>query len=271
MGQARSFFIKYQLVIFFLLAYALSWWTFPILGGAIFPQGPALAAIIVLAAVAGRKGLADLWRQVSKWRVSWTWYLVAPGIIVAVHLGALLLNLLLGAQVTSTAHLQPWTLILPVIGQLLLFGGQWEEPGWSGYALPYLQQRFTGRAASGVLLASLVLAFFRALWHLPLVLAGSIPWYDFIFYSLALQIFITWTYNRTRGSVLIVMLLHLFSNVMPRIMLPLFGGSDQERYFQLFVLLAFLAAIGFVLVTKQRLGLQPGPAEQPVGESFTPA
>lgn len=257
MNQTRLFFQKYQLVIYFLLAYALSWWTFPLMGGAIFPQGPALAAVIVLAVVAGRSGLAGLWRQIAKWRVRWFWYLLAPGIILGIHLAAFTTMQLLGKPASSYAHLQPWTLILPVIFQLVFFGGQWEEPGWSGYALPNLQDRFSNRGPNGILLASLVLAAFRAIWHLPLGLSGSIPWFDIVFYSLALQLIITWVYNRTRGSVLIVMLLHFSSNVFPQVFLPMFSGQDKDLYWLLFILAACVVAAGLVILSGRKLGMQP--------------
>jgi len=46
-------------------------------------------------------------------------------------------------------------------------GGMWEEPGWSGFALPRLQERYTGRRL-GLLEASLMLGALRAAWHIPL-------------------------------------------------------------------------------------------------------
>ena len=53
----------------------------------------------------------------------WYWYLVAPGLILVIHLGAFIVSLSLGAQVTSTAHLQPWTLLMPVIVVGGILGG----------------------------------------------------------------------------------------------------------------------------------------------------
>jgi hypothetical protein len=130
---------------------------------------------------------------------------------------------------------------------LLLFGGQWEEPGWSGFALPRLQERFASRPA-GILLASLILGALRAGWHLPLVLYGAIPWYDAILYSFALQFLITWLYSRTDRSVLIVMLFHLTSNITAGLVKPLYADSDWAQYTWLFVVFAWL--IVFVILSK---------------------
>ena len=47
--QKSNLFTRYPLVLFFLLTYLLSWWSVPLMGGALFPYGPALAALIVLA------------------------------------------------------------------------------------------------------------------------------------------------------------------------------------------------------------------------------
>ena len=103
MNAVRQFVSRYQLVLFFILAYAISWSSVIPMNGRILPHGPTLAAIILLVIVAGRRGLSNLWQQVTHWRVRWTWYLVAPGIVVAFHLGAFALNLLLGATVTNTS------------------------------------------------------------------------------------------------------------------------------------------------------------------------
>jgi hypothetical protein len=249
----RKFVSRFPLVTFFILAYAISWSTVIPMNGSILPQGPAIAALIVLGVTTGRRGLADLWRQITHWRVAWIWYLVAPGIVVAYFLLAFVASGLLGASIISTAHLQSLSAVLPVIMMLLLFGGQWEEPGWSGFALPRLQERFASRPA-GILLATLILGALRAGWHLPLVLYGAIPWYDALLYSFALQFLITWLYNRTDRSVLIVMLFHLTSNITAGLVKPLYAGSDWAQYTWLFIVFAWL----FVLVILSRAGASLG-------------
>lgn len=242
-SSTRSFVARWQFVLFIALAYALSWWTAPIMNGAILPYGPALAAVIILALVAGRGGLSDLWQWVTR-PTRWVWYLIAPGLMAAIALGALALNLLLGASITSVAHLQPWVW-LATVGQLLLLGGQWEEPGWSGYALPYWRRRLGDHSLlSSPLAATLIVGAVRAVWHLPLVLSGAIPWYDALFYSFALQFMIVWLYERTEGNLLVIMLFHLASNVfIGSIMTPLFAGADLARYYGLFIGLAWLAVL----------------------------
>jgi hypothetical protein len=252
MKTFRQFVSRYQIALFLILAYALSWSIAIPMDGRILPHGPTFAAIIVLGIAAGRRGLAVFWRQATHGRVRWTWYLVAPGIVVAFHLGAFALNLLLGATVTQVSHLRPWSAVLLTVAQLLLLGGQWEEPGWSGYALPWLQKRFAHRSLHGLLPATLILGAFRALWHLPLVLYGHIPWYDFVLYSLAFQITISWLYDRTGGSVPVVMLFHLASNFVWGIMLPLFSGPDRTRYYWLSIALAWMIALGLAGQSRAR-------------------
>jgi hypothetical protein len=56
----QTFFQKYELPLFFLLAYALSWMSVPFANGGLLPHGPTIAAVIVVALVAGRQGLRDV-------------------------------------------------------------------------------------------------------------------------------------------------------------------------------------------------------------------
>jgi lipid-A-disaccharide synthase-like uncharacterized protein len=84
----------------------------------------------------------------------------------------------------------------------------------------------------------------RAGWHLPLMVSGAIPWFDVLFFSMAFQFLISWLFNRTGESVLIPMLFHLTSNVVGGgIVLPLFTGIDHDRYYLLFVIVAWLPAL----------------------------
>lgn len=96
-GPARS--SGRPLIIFFLVAFALSWaWVIPlavnhqfVIRGQGLPThfpallGPAAAAFLVVAVTTGRPGIADLLRRMLLWRVGWRWWLcgVEPGRAVA--------------------------------------------------------------------------------------------------------------------------------------------------------------------------------------------
>lgn len=233
---------------FFILAYALSWCAVPWAGPKLLPWGPALAAVIVLALTDGKTGLKDLVSHMGRWRVGFTWHAVALSIPISYGLSAVGLNFLFGATV---AELDPWSGLLLLIPLFLLLGGQWEEPGWTGYALPRLQE---GRSAMA---ASLILSVLRLGWHLPLLLYGAIPWADSVF-IIAMQFVVTWLYNSTRRSVFIVMALHFMQNVGGSFLNPAFAGDDAVSFAWLKAALYAVIAVGLIvwtgaaLVTKTR-------------------
>jgi hypothetical protein len=248
------------MAIFVLLAYLISWAVVIPVEGALIPHGPMIAAFIVLAAVSGRPGVSDLWQQMTRWRVKWQWFLVAPGILMAGHLAALAISLALGAQLAAPAHFRSLPAYLSLILPLVFLGGQWEEPGWTGYALRRLQERY----ANWPLVATLATGLIRMVWHTPLLLYGHIPWYDYLFYSFALQIIVTWLYNRTNGSVLIVMVAHFFSNVLFATMHPLLSSADQGQYWVLLVIALSAMALGIVMATRGKMGMKPEHRSTPV-------
>jgi len=236
----NNFIKRYEMVFFFLLTYLLSWWSVPVLNGALIPQGPAFAAVAVIALTIGRRGLREYWKQLRAWRAGW-WYLIAPLIIIGYTGAAFVINVGSGAALVEIPRL----LSLGVFVQLLCFGGQWEELGWTGYALPKLEERFAGRP-NGTLMAVLVLGTFRALWHLPLFLAGKMYWFDILVFSFAFQIIIAWLYHRSGRSVPCVMLFHFVSNLTGAIMYPVFAGADRLVFYALFMSLAMVFALGLV-------------------------
>ncbi len=259
MDSERRFVVRYQMLIFVLLTLLISWSAVIPMGGALIPHGPMIAAFIVLALVSGRPGVSRLWRQMVHWRVHWKWYLIAPGIIIVLHLSTLSLSLMQGAEIDSTAHLRSLPAYLAIVAPLLLLGGQWEEPGWLGYVL----RRFQQRLPRSPLLAVLAAGAIRMFWHTPLLLYGSIPWYDYLFYTFALQIFVTWIYNRTGGSVLLPMICHLFSNIMMASIAPMFDSADLAGYWIVYTVVASLMALGIVIATRGTLGLGVAGAPQP--------
>lgn len=248
MKTRNNLFAQYPLLLFFLLAYLFSWWSVPVADGALFPYGPALAAVLVLAIGSGQPGLREWWSRIIHWRAGW-WYLIGPAIIIASLLGAFFLNILLGAGVTTTPQLPASAVWI----QLLLFGGLWEEPGWTGFALPKLQEKFQ-QHKNGLLIATLVMALLRAIWHIPLLVRGTLPWFDVFGYIIAFQLIITWIYNRSGGSVPAVMLLHYSSNLLAGgMMLTFFSGSEKLTYWMFFT--AFAGFFALMILFKEGTSL----------------
>ena len=213
---------NYSLVSFFILAYALSWiWTVPL---ALKSQGliqidipyafhylaafgPMLAALIVTWIFDGMESIKDLNGRITKWRVKPVWWLVAVAPLWLYSLIAIALWLLQGRQphITSLGQIDFLPNLGPAVLILWIFTfGFGEEIGWRGYALPRLQK---GRSA---LAATFLLWIFWALWHLPMFFysyeLSIIP--GFLIGLLAGAIILTWLYNSTSGSILMVALWH---------------------------------------------------------------
>jgi hypothetical protein len=255
MNTLHVFRKHYAIWLFFPLAYLLSWFSIllPEANGGILPYGPALAALVLIPLTEGRAGLSLWWRRITNWRVSGVWYLAAPAIMLLFQLGGASINLLFGATLQPVAWSQVW----PSLLMLVFLGGQWEEPGWTGYALPKLQVLF----ARQPLLASTVLSALRGLWHLPLVISGAIPWYDMLFFSFAMQFTISWLYNRT-ASIPIAFLFHFTSNALFVITRQLFTGTDWSRHYLLFIVVSYLfpavlIAMTGLLQNKEQTSTQP--------------
>jgi CAAX protease family protein len=137
MSIITAFVKRHPLVVFFILAYTLTWpliplvsvsplWGFP----ALF--GPALAAVIVATAAGGKPGLKDLLGRMARWRVGARWYAVALGLPIVLALTTAGLHLLLGAQTSVNFG---GLSVLNFVVFVLIVG---EELGWRGYALPRL-------------------------------------------------------------------------------------------------------------------------------------
>jgi membrane protease YdiL (CAAX protease family) len=156
--------------------------------------------------------------DLGKSYVRWYWFILAVGVYPAVMLLGNTISDYLNMPMPAPRAAGEWYWLL--LDYILLFlvvlfgGGGFEEPGWRGYALPILQKRYN------LILSSLVLAVIWAFWHWPLF------WFGFyeggpmgvFFYVLGvapLAILLTAVYNRTGGSLPIVILLHTSINTTP--------------------------------------------------------
>ena len=242
---------RYPLVSFFSLAYALSWAPSLFEAHSILPLGPLFAALIVLALIDGRSGVVNFLRRIVQWRVGLRWYALALLLPVALTSTAVGLNSLLGAQMLSTDRIPSLSELPTTFLFIMLFIGLGEEPAWRGFALPRLMSKHTA------ITASLLLGALHALWHLPLFglefdWQNGFPWFLGV---LAAAIVTAWMTNRTRGSLLLPILLHTSVNVAARYLFnPLFSGADLIQLFWIWGGLWCIVALAIVAITGADLG-----------------
>jgi CAAX protease family protein len=224
----KAFLKQHRLAAFFVLAFALSWypWVLALMQRRTSgpnPLGPLVAAIVLTAVVYGRRGLREFFSRIMRWRVGARWYAVALGMPVAICLIASAITF------CCLPHTQVAPLSFEKIREvperflfILLFIGLGEEPGWRGFALPELQTKHSP------LNASLILATLWAIWHLPLI-GNEFQWpivAPFLLSVFGATFSLTWIFNKTKGSVLLAMLMHATVNsVGAGLMIPLFSGG----------------------------------------------
>jgi uncharacterized protein len=246
---------KHPLVAFFVLAYALSWWAWPLYAAGVPGEpfisfGPLFAAVIVVAVTAGRSGLRALAARMFRWRVRWHWYAVALGLPISVDALASAINVALGAPAPSFGPATPWYAVIMVFAIRLvnpLDGPLGEEPGWRGVALPHLQVTRSPLIATGIL-ALLVTG-----WHLPLVLgSGSNPLPPFaLLGTFAGTFWFTWVFNHTNGSVLVTLIMHAADGTFFGLLTAGLGSADVERGLLLKVVLVCVVTIGLCVLDRQ--------------------
>jgi membrane protease YdiL (CAAX protease family) len=280
--------VSHPLVAFFVIAFAGSWivWlplvlaqdglgvlSYTVPGGVsnlLFTlgiiAGPTLAALITTAITGGRASVWQFLRRYIQWRVGIQWYLLCLFGFISVYL--LMTSIFLGATLLH-ALLQKWSLIfsvfLPAILIVLLRGQLWEEPGWRGFALPRLQPKV------GAVGASLIIGILQGLWHVPLLfIPGMIFQGKFMFtipsflggvfslvgLGMTIGVIMTWLYNNTQGSLLIVILFHTVwdaTNSLVQHLIPTFVPQAS-----VLVDIGYVAcAVFLIIVTKGRLSYKP--------------
>jgi uncharacterized protein len=233
----RAFPLKY-----FVLAFAFTWtlWLpavlearglispLPVPAQAIGAFGPLVAAAVVTAQEGGRAGLHSLLRRIVRWRVAPVWYGVA--LLGPLTLGSMALHVALGGQPPGLgALIGALPMVLIIFVYMMIFVALGEEVGWRGYALPALQARYSA------LLSSVILGVMWVLWHLPLffnpdTFYSNLPFGLWLAYLLPFTILITWVFNCTGGSVLLVMCFHAAMNATTDLwkVLPEYSGGETS-------------------------------------------
>jgi len=220
-----------SIVLYFVLTYLITWtiwapivataqgwakWNVPFSLYYLGSFGPMLSAIIVTALTGGGAGLRTLFGGLLKWRVHFVYFafsVVAPFVLLVIARVAARLTTGTWPDLSllGKADYFPYLGIPAVMALWLLTYGFGEEMGWRGFALPHMQTKSSARTAS------VILAVFWALWHLPAFFfrdtyqtLGLLGFPLFLVNMIFASILLTWLYNGTRGSLLMVIIFHAF-------------------------------------------------------------
>ncbi len=215
------------LAAFYALTLAISWgWMLPfVVGGDVIHRGdgwpthlpalmgPMIAAVIVTAWTLGKAGLRDLGSRMIRWRVGVRWWLWGLGSPLAYFAVALAVVRLSDGHWPGVSGLDRYSGV-PSIGVIgvwgvAIVGALGEETGWRGFALPHLQRRYSA------LIASLIVVPLWAFWHAPYFATlstyrdfGPMQYPGFLFGLACGSVVLTWLYNRSGASILIVAVWH---------------------------------------------------------------
>ncbi len=227
MTTRSSVWVQSHLVtIFYLLAFAISWigWvpTLAASAGLSFFAHPLWAVTLIFPAIgpALAAKLALQWQRTGhtatpllslfRWRVSWRWYafaIITPLLLVAVSTG--LSHWLVQQTLPVSMRLKDFMLFL----LLSVLVNPWEEVGWRGFALTRLQARYSAGIATGIV------GVLWGVWHLPLFFVhqgpmsmAAIPFWPWFVGLLGQSFIMTWLFNRSGRSLLIVALYHIATN-----------------------------------------------------------
>ncbi len=204
--------------------------------------GPAISALVMIAAIRGRAGILAFPRRLLEWRVGIRWYAVVLLVYPALRLGARALANAVGSEDAPLFAIDPWYAVAPLfLISLIDDPGAVEEIGWRGFALPLLQQRY------GALGASVLLGLIWGVWHLPAFFLSAMSQSAFVFPvfllgTVVLSIVMTAVYNSTGGNVLLMLLFHGMTNFRL--------GAGGSSGIEMLVMLTLGLAVASVLIVR---------------------
>ena len=181
--------------------------------GLLFLPGTFAPAMVALALTArrddGGAALRALVDRLFLWRVPVRWYVFAAGYTIAIKLTAAAAHRVVEGAWPAFGDVPVVLMLAAVLVSTPFQAG--EEIGWRGYALPRLARR------AGLARASLLLGVVWAVWHLPLFLIADTtttgqPFLPYLASVTGLSVALAFLWSRTRGSLLLVMLMHAAIN-----------------------------------------------------------
>jgi membrane protease YdiL (CAAX protease family) len=263
---------KYPVTAYCLLAFSITWGlkylyalvkagnVLPLFNFSLIAQyGPSLSAVFLIALTEGKEGLRRTVKSMLNWRVGPWWMLLAfvfePVLFLTFTLFYWVryneLPIVSGFTLTSSIASFSMTFVLG-----LFRWGLAEEIGWRGWMLPKLQNRMSP------FWASIIMAIVITLWHVhPISLSeiasskegayisGYFPEVvERLIITIPITLVITFIYNHTNGSLLVMMIFHSASNTAFFWVEDAFGIVKTDFFKTSFLMALLVIAIVFSIV-----------------------
>jgi membrane protease YdiL (CAAX protease family) len=243
MKKPTEFLKRYSLVIGIILMFLLTWpidlansgvlpFKVPFILYLFLGWGFVFAAIIMTWLTLGKVGVLSLLKRFLQWRVHWRWYLAAFLLMPTLMAGGVFLHAVLtdippdfGTVIAYKLFGESANLVLFILPFFIIdIIANGEEIGWRGYVLPRLQAKY------GALTSTLILGVIWSLWHLPKYVShwNTVSFIWFMVHILAYAVLLTWLYNNTKGSLLLVAISHACSNTAG-VFLPMATTVSNEN------------------------------------------
>ena len=265
MKTSTEFLRRHSLVIGIILMFLLTWpidlsnsgvlpIQFPFIVYLFLGWGFVFASILMTWLTLGKDGVVRLLKRYLQGRISWKWYLVAFLLEPVCTVLGVYINAALTGVAPDFSHVMAreifgesarlWLFVLPFF--LIDFIANGEEIGWRGYVLPRLQSKYNA------LTSTLILGAIWGFWHLPKFLShwNTVSFAWFMLHSMAFAVTLTWLYNGTKGSLLLVTIMHASANTVG-IFFPMADTVSSENMgaYISYILLEVIVAITVILVT----------------------
>lgn len=171
---------------------------------------PSFLAVLLTGLFDGRAGLQSLVSRLDPRRCHPIWYLVVIGGFVGLTAVAGWIGKLAGGP-TPVWNLSGAGVSALALGLFRDPGPLGEELGWRGFALPRMLHHWHP------VTASLILGVVWGLWHLPAFFVSTLSQSQlslpiFILGAASLSVVTAWLFIKSKGSVLIAILVHLMAN-----------------------------------------------------------
>ena len=217
-----------------------------IIGG----YGPFLSAIVVVKISKDRKSVVFWLKNIFKFRIGIKNYVYAIVIPLLILFLTFIITILIGDLTLDFSLMAPvWAYPIFLVYIIFLAGGQ-EEPGWRGFLLPELLEKYSP------VIASILIGLIWCFWHAPLFfipdsIQQSIPFIWYFINTLAFSVILTQIYIRNY-SVISVIVLHSGLNAIGNYV-PFKEGI--EGVFSYFTISSLIVAFILLFQDKNKIKL----------------